>query len=123
MLVDSVPGSAEAARLSYVPDAIALDLIAAAAALRRHRQQAMAHLGPDAGLRERAAELRQLLPPAGHLARLVLQWAHSLELESRGRLDVAKVAATRSCAYLRCANVAAQGGPAAGQGVGSARCR
>ncbi|KAL4859692.1 hypothetical protein ACK3TF_000769 [Chlorella vulgaris] len=37
-------------------------------------------------------------------------------------LELAKAAATRSCAYLRCANLAGEGGPAAGQGAGSQRC-
>ncbi|KAI3433883.1 hypothetical protein D9Q98_003685 [Chlorella vulgaris] len=37
-------------------------------------------------------------------------------------LALAQVAATRSCAYLRCANLAGEGGPAAGQGAGSQRC-
>ncbi len=37
-------------------------------------------------------------------------------------LELAQVAATRSCAYLRCANLAGKGGSAAGQGAGSQRC-
>ncbi|KAI3433913.1 hypothetical protein D9Q98_003715 [Chlorella vulgaris] len=37
-------------------------------------------------------------------------------------LELAQAAATRSCAYLRCANLASEGGPAAGQGAGSQRC-
>ena len=42
---------------------------------------------------------------------------------SAAPLELAQAAATRSCAYLRCANLGGEGGPAAGQGVGSARCR
>ncbi|KAI3433826.1 hypothetical protein D9Q98_003630 [Chlorella vulgaris] len=34
-------------------------------------------------------------------------------------LELAQAAATRSCAYLRCANLDGEGGPAAGQGAGS----
>jgi hypothetical protein len=34
----------------------------------------------------------------------------------------AEYAAARSCAYLGCANLAAEGGPAAGQGHGSKKC-
>ncbi|KAI3433881.1 hypothetical protein D9Q98_003683 [Chlorella vulgaris] len=37
-------------------------------------------------------------------------------------LELAQAAAARSCAYLRCANLAGEGGPAAGQGTGSQRC-
>lgn len=38
------------------------------------------------------------------------------------QLQQAQAAAQRSCAYLRCANAALQGGPAAGQGEGTLRC-
>ena len=44
-------------------------------------------------------------------------------VEAQRQLELARAAATRSCAYLRCAKVAGQGGAVAGQGVGSARCR
>jgi hypothetical protein len=37
-------------------------------------------------------------------------------------LELAQAAATRSCAYLRCANLAGEGGPAAREGLGSQRC-
>ncbi|KAI3433879.1 hypothetical protein D9Q98_003681 [Chlorella vulgaris] len=37
-------------------------------------------------------------------------------------LELAQAAATRKCAYLCCANLAGEGGPAAGQGAGSQRC-
>ncbi|KAI3433866.1 hypothetical protein D9Q98_003669 [Chlorella vulgaris] len=37
-------------------------------------------------------------------------------------LELAQAAVTRSCAYLRCANLAGEGGPAAGQGTSSLRC-
>ena len=46
-------------------------------------------------------------------------WIQQAEEQLHGRL----AAATRSCAYLRCANLGGEGGPAAGQGVGSMRCR
>ena len=42
--------------------------------------------------------------------------------EEADRLEVAQAAAHRSCAYLACANLVGEGGPAAGQGVGSQRC-
>ena len=38
-------------------------------------------------------------------------------------LESGLAAASRSCAYLRCANLGGEGGPAAGQGHGSAMCR
>ena len=38
-------------------------------------------------------------------------------------LEEGLAAATRSCAYLRCANLGGGGGPAAGQGTSSAKCR
>lgn len=39
------------------------------------------------------------------------------------RLALAQVAAARCCAYLRRPNVQQQGGPAAGEGEGSKKCR
>ncbi|PRW60171.1 hypothetical protein C2E21_1998 [Chlorella sorokiniana] len=50
----------------------------------------------------------------------VLGLAHNLPAAA---LEVAQATAARSCAYLRCANLGGEGGPAAGQGVGSQRCR
>ena len=38
-------------------------------------------------------------------------------------LALARAAATRSCAYLRCANLEGRGGVRAGEGEGSQRCR
>ena len=38
------------------------------------------------------------------------------------KVELAQAAAARSCAYLRCANLGLEGGPAAGQGVGSLKC-
>ncbi len=45
--------------------------------------------------------------------------AHALAAQ----VVLAQAAAGRSCAYLSCSNLQAEGGPAAGQGVGSMRCR
>ncbi len=44
-------------------------------------------------------------------------------VEAERQLALAQAAAGRSCAYLRCANLGGEGGPAAGQGAGSMRCR
>jgi hypothetical protein len=54
---------------------------------------------------------------AGQLAALPRR-----EPQAGDALELAQAAATRSCAYLRCANLAGEGGPAAGQGAGSQRC-
>jgi hypothetical protein len=53
------------------------------------------------------------------LAALLQQWWQRPEQVAADRLELAQAAATRSCAYLRCANLGGQGGPAAGQGAGS----
>jgi hypothetical protein len=57
------------------------------------------------------------------LAALLQQWWQRPEQVAADRLELAQAAATRSCAYLRCANLGGQGGPAAGQGAGSKKCR
>ena len=103
--------------------AMLAELQAAGAALCDRRRQLLAGLGPDASMAERAAQLRQLLPLAAHLAAHEQAHWEVPSMKQERQLKLARAAATRSCAYLRCANVAAQGGPAAGQGVGSARCR
>ncbi|PRW56827.1 hypothetical protein C2E21_4658 [Chlorella sorokiniana] len=63
-----------------------------------------------------------LLAPAAALAPMLREhWAQP-EQVAADRLALARAAAARSCAYLRCANLGGEGGPAAGQGVGSQRC-
>ena len=66
---------------------------------------------------------QQLLPAATPLATALLDWWRQPEQEAGMRLQLARAAAARSCAYLRCANLGAADGPAAGEGVGSMRCR
>ena len=70
-------------------------------------------------------DLSSRLPAAGELADLLQQWQPAAQPERHAnvRLELAQAAATRTCAYLRCANLGGEGGPAAGQGVGSMRCR
>ena len=63
------------------------------------------------------------LPPARQLATALLAWWRRPEERQAAALELAQAAATRSCAYLRCANLGGEGGPAAGQGAGSMRCR
>ena len=71
-----------------------------------------------------SADLRQrALPPAAHLAAALLDWWRRPEQQQQDALALAQAAAGRCCAYLRCANLGGEGGPAAGQGVGSMRCR
>ena len=80
----------------------------------------------DAALLVQLPELSSRLPAATKLADLLHQWwqpAMQQELHAEAQLALAQGAATRSCAYLCCANLGGEGGPAAGQGVGSMRCR
>lgn len=69
------------------------------------------------------AVLQALIPEANRLAPLVEQFHQRPEQAATARLEAAQAAAARSCAYLRCSNVSLEGGPAAGQGQGSMRCR
>ena len=57
------------------------------------------------------------------MAALMQQYYALPAVAAERQLAVAQAAAGRSCAYLRCANLGGEGGPAAGQGVGSMRCR
>lgn len=66
--------------------------------------------------------LRQQLAPAVALAAALQEYFDRPQQQAVVRLELARIAATRSCAYLRCANLAAGGGPAAGEGEGSLRC-
>ncbi|KAL4447721.1 hypothetical protein ABPG75_004940 [Micractinium tetrahymenae] len=120
------------------------------ACLAAAADKAVAEQGPEAvpeQLTLSAARLRASLPPVQHateqaveqqLGRLqhdslpyALAVADQLqkcwEEQQAGRqaaaqLELAQAAATRSCAYLRCANLGAEGGPGAGQQPGSKRC-
>ena len=64
-----------------------------------------------------------VLPRLVKLAQLLLAWWRRPEAQPAAALEAAQAAAARSCAYLRCANLGCKGGPAAGQGAGSQRCR
>ena len=75
-------------------------------------------------LAARGSHLRQqVLPLATRLAPVLQDWWSSREQRKEAALRLAQAAARRSCAYLRCANLGGEGGPAAKQGVGSSRCR
>ena len=116
-MTDAASLAVDNAEVTGTPAAMVAQLKQGAHSLRQQRRQVLAGEQPDASLADRAAQLRQLLQPACELAGLFQQW-----LQLRGtvvqELLVASqaVTATRSCAYLRCANVA-------GQGVGTAKCR
>jgi len=60
------------------------------------------------------------LPLAAIAGELVL--AAQPQDSPQAQQELAQAAATRSCAYLRCANLSCEGGCAAGQGAGSKRC-
>jgi len=64
----------------------------------------------------------QLLPLAQPLAVALEAFYELPQQQAAARLAAAQAAATRSCAYLRCANLGASGGPGAGEGRGSKRC-
>lgn len=66
---------------------------------------------------------RDALPPAQRLTATLLEHWQRPEQQQEDTLALARArAAARSCAHLRCTNAALEGGQAAGQGVGSARC-
>ncbi|KAL4458607.1 hypothetical protein ABPG75_013472 [Micractinium tetrahymenae] len=65
---------------------------------------------------------RHALPAATALAVAMQQHWGEPEQQAAGPMELAAAVGTRSCAYLRCANLAGAGGPAAGQGDGSKRC-
>jgi len=62
------------------------------------------------------------VPPAVRLAAALQQYWQMPEQVAAEQLQLAQAAATRSCAYLRCANVGSTSGPAAGRGSGGKRC-
>ena len=74
--------------------------------------------------RQQALEALQdhVLPIVRELAQAMEAWWQLPAQRAALALEVAQAAAARSCAYLRCANLGGQGGPAAGQGVGSLKC-
>ena len=61
--------------------------------------------------------------PARRLAAALLAWWLRPEAQPAAALEVAQAAVAGSCAYLHCANLGGEGGPMAGQGTGSMRCR
>ena len=115
--------TADPARETGMPDSLAAQLNQEARSLMQRRLELLDGLAADARAANRTPHLRQLLQPAAELAALMQQCLALPAVEEERRLAVARAAAARSCAYLRCADVAGEGGPAAGQGIGSMRCR
>ncbi|PRW56253.1 putative ATP-dependent DNA helicase HFM1 isoform A [Chlorella sorokiniana] len=94
-----------------------------AALLEEVRQALAAYNAAAPSARRPVAGLwRPVLPPARRLAAAMLAWWRGPAVQQEQQLEAAQVAAARSCAYLRCANLGGGGGPAAGQGEGSLRC-
>ena len=116
-LVSAARSALQGAAVSGMPGSLAAQLEAAAGSLSQQMEAA------DASGRVSAPQLPPLLQLAAHLAGLLQQHLALPALEAYRLLAEAQATAGRSCAYLRCANVAGEGGPAAGQGTGSMRCR
>ena len=76
--------------------------------------------GSTAG--QEAQRIQAVMPAASRLAAALLDWWGRPDEAPAHQLELAQVAAARACAYLRCANVGAEGGPAAGEGAGSMKC-
>ena len=68
-------------------------------------------------------QLQAVVHHTVQLGHALLAWWNRPEAQPEQQLELAQAAAARSCAYLRCGNLGGEGGPAAGQGVGSMRCR
>lgn len=130
--------------MSAVPHMLDLLLLAAAGVAAAAAGATAAEAGLAAAIAEAAADMRRALGgstaaevgplliltgsddwwlPARRLASALLAWWKRREAKPAAMLELAQAAAARSCAYLRCANLGGEGGPGAGQGVGSMRCR
>ena len=83
--------------------------------------EAIGRGGPTAAVQE-GSPLQALLPQARELAAALLAWWRRPERQPEAALERAHAATARSCANLRCANLAGEGGPAAGEGAGSSKC-
>jgi hypothetical protein len=106
--------------------ALSKQLVAALKALDAELHAAVqpmaAHEGPGPQQGQHMRALQQIVQPASALAELGHQVWVLRGFAEEGRLAVAQVAVLRSCAYLGCSNLEQEGGPAAGQGLGSQRC-
>ena len=64
------------------------------------------------------ATLQSAVPAAKGLAAALLEWWRRPAAQQAAVVELAQAAARRSCAYLRCANLGGEGGPADGRGRG-----
>ncbi|KAL4440126.1 hypothetical protein ABPG75_003127 [Micractinium tetrahymenae] len=64
----------------------------------------------------------RLLPTMLRLGAAMQRWCDTPRFQAAARLELARAAAARSCADLRCPNVGLEGGPGAGEGRGCKRC-
>ncbi|KAL4855283.1 putative MscS family protein [Chlorella vulgaris] len=103
------------------------ELQAAQQSLKAVLSGLIADLSVAAGGQPRVSAAAKMLrkeaqPAAGQLAAALLVLWTGPEQRKQAALELAQASAARSCAYLSCSNVCGEGGPAAGQGVGSKRC-
>lgn len=138
----AAPLDATAQNLAVLAEGVIMALLQEAANVAAGAEAEAADVGMAAAVAGAAAVARQALggssdghmhhslqsasawlPPARQLATALLAWWRRPEEQQAAALELAQAAAARSCAYLRCANLRGEGGPAAGQGVGSQRCR
>ena len=122
-LADAATDAVGCAEGLPVPDGLAEQLKQGAHSLMQRRHELLSSLAASANAAEHRLRQQQLLQAASELAGLVQQWQALPAVKKAGRLALARAAAARSCAYLRCANVVGEGGPAAGQGMGGKKCR
>ena len=116
-VADDVIKSTATSEVHRRPDPAFVEQLAAAArALHAAHRAAAARSGEDT-----PANVR-LVQQAADLARLLQQYWQLPEQQAAARLELAQAAATRSCAYLGCANLGGSGGPAEGEGEGSKKC-
>ena len=94
-----------------------------AARLADAQQQLATVLAATAPEQLLSAFAEQVQPAAAELAAALHAYWQLPEQRAAAELALAQAAAGRSCAYLRCANLGAEGGAATGEGVGSKRCR
>ena len=121
-LADTATAAADNAPHS-VPSALASQLLEAAQRLVQQLPDNARSMAQEPAAALRLAPLRGVVQPAADLAALMQQYYALPAVAAERQLALAQAAAGRSCAYLRCANLGGEGGPAAGQGVGSMRCR
>ena len=110
--------AAGAAAAGPIPAELARELADRGALLKKQAAEANA----AAPLRHRQVIQQQALPTAEGLAEALQQYWALPEQVAAARWEACQAVATHRCAFLRCANLGLEGGPAAGEGGGSLRC-